>query len=555
MEAFDVYCAYQAGLPLPTPPSATSDRGRTPEQQIEGGEGRGEGEGGEGKELVRENERLRALLKKDQVHLSELMSYGLALSNKLLEERADHAREVAALKEKHQAELKEAYRRMPAQVVTKRAGEGLPPSTSPEKRVCLSGGASREDVDEGDAPSIKSLDEVAPGLRPEIESWVETWRNDAIGTKTLKGKTLDAALPSVNCVAQRSKGGKSDQFCLDGKPVIHISCVKCTGLHRMCCRRDPSFREQNLPYDFVLSPLAPELRGNTQPCDRGHYVFEQELSTAMRKKYGKDAVTGAPSPSDGAGNDGPRRPRHEPILKYNHHSTAIMSYVPAFERRYKSIGNVISTLTDHASRDTVIEEAKARLSKAGKATTAKAAAIAKEVDILNTALAHAAEKGRAEDVSHLSEELNGWLKHQLDVGERTALAALRRENAAQGEVAEQELSQLRDKGREKDTRIRELEAATTSHQDAAHQLRDKIQTQAVTLEEKEQTIQSLRAQLEQQTQASVTAVTEVKSQSEQTRNELMAQLKASKDRVSDLERSLDTERARADDFETQKETN
>ncbi|KAI7229003.1 hypothetical protein KC330_g7640 [Hortaea werneckii] len=323
MEAFDVYCAYQAGLPLPTPPSATSDRGRTPEQQIEGGEGRGEGEGGEGKELVRENERLRALLKKDRVHLSELMSYGLALSNNLLEERADHAREVAALKEKHQAELKEAYRRMPAQVVPKRAGEGLPPSTSPEKRVCLSGGASREDVrdrghtevdtapttarfsvwvDEGDAPSIKSLEEVAPGLRPEIESWVETWRSNA--AQQFKDKSLDDVLPSKNRVAQRSRSARGDQFLVDGKPVIHISCVKCTGNHRMCCRRDPSFRQLDLPYDFVLSPLAPELRGNTQPCDRGHYVFEQELSTAMRKKYGKAAAIGAPSPSDGAGNDG-----------------------------------------------------------------------------------------------------------------------------------------------------------------------------------------------------------------------------------------------------------
>lgn len=78
------------------------------------------------------------------------------------------------------------------------------------------------------------------------------------------------------------------------------------------------------------------------------------------------------------------------------------------------------------------------------------------MDILNTALAHVAKKGRVEDVSHLTEELNGWLKHQVDVGERTALAALRQENAAQGEVAEQELLQFRDKGREKDTRIREV---------------------------------------------------------------------------------------------------
>ncbi|KAI7156257.1 hypothetical protein KC349_g6391 [Hortaea werneckii] len=118
-----------------------------------------------------------------------------------------------------------------------------------------------------------------------------------------------------------------------------------------------------------------------------------------------------------------------------------MSHVPAFERRYKSmerryksIGNVINTLTDHASRDTVIEEGKSRLSKVGKATTAEAAVIAKEVDILNTASAHVAKKGRVEDVSHLTEELNGWLKHQVDVGERTALAALRQENAAQGEA-------------------------------------------------------------------------------------------------------------------------
>ncbi|RMX88692.1 hypothetical protein D0869_01439 [Hortaea werneckii] len=321
MEAFDVYCAYQTGLPLPTPPSTASDRGHTPEEQVEGDDGREEGEGGEGggegedgegvgeercgacahpfiAELGRENERLRAQVKKDQANLSNLKSYGLALSNKLLEERADHARQLLALKEKHQAELKEAYCRTPAQAVPQRAGEGLSPSTSPEKRVCLSGGASQEEdrgrghtevdtapttarfgvwVDEGDAPTIKCLDEVAPALRPEVESWVETWRSNAIGTKTLKGKTLDGALPSVNCVAQRSKGGKSDQFCLDGEPVIHISCVKCTGVHRMCCRRDPSFREQNLPYDFVLSPLARELRGDTRPCDRGHYVFEQEL--------------------------------------------------------------------------------------------------------------------------------------------------------------------------------------------------------------------------------------------------------------------------------------
>lgn len=346
MDPFDLYCAHQAGLPLPTPPPASSDRGHTPEEQIEeerneGEEGEGEEGGGSGKggrqgkcgacahpfieDLGRENERLRALLKKDQVYLEQLFGYGLELSNKLLEERANHAREVAALKEAHLAEMKEAYCRMPAQAVPKRAGEGMSPPTSPEKRVCLSDGASQEEVrdrghtgsdttpptarlgvwvDEGGAPTIKSLDEVAPGLRLEVESWVATWRSNANGTKTLKGKTLDEALPSVNCVAQRSKGGKSDQFCLDGKPVIHISCVKCTGLHRMCCRRDPSFLEQNLPYDFVLSPLARELRGDTRPCDRGHYVFEQELSAAMRKKYGKDAAAGAASASDGAGNDG-----------------------------------------------------------------------------------------------------------------------------------------------------------------------------------------------------------------------------------------------------------
>ncbi|RMX88693.1 hypothetical protein D0869_01438 [Hortaea werneckii] len=214
---------------------------------------------------------------------------------------------------------------------------------------------------------------------------------------------------------------------------------------------------------------------------------------------------------------------------------AIMSYVPAFERRYKSIGNVISAITDHASRDTVIEEGKLRLSK--------------EVDVLNTALAHAAEKGRVEDVSHLTEELNGWLKHQVDVGERTALAALRQENAAQGEVAEQELSRLRDKGREKDTRIRELEASTTSHQDAAQQLRDKTQTQAVTLEKKEETIQSLQVQLEQQTQASVTEVTQLKSQSEQSRNDLLAQLEASENQATDLKRKWDAERRRTDDLQ------
>ncbi|KAI7376763.1 hypothetical protein KC336_g19704 [Hortaea werneckii] len=216
---------------------------------------------------------------------------------------------------------------MPAQVIPKRAGEGLSPPTSPEKRVCLSAGESQEElrdrghtgsdttpgtaklgvwVDDGGAPSIKSLDEVAPGLRPEVESWVETWRSNALATKTLKGKSLEEALPSKNCVAQRSKGAKSDEFCVDGKPVIYISCANCTSHHRMCCRRDHSFRQQNLPYDFVLSPLARELRGNTRPCDRGHYVFERELTTAMRKSYGKAAATGAPSPSEAAGNDGVR---------------------------------------------------------------------------------------------------------------------------------------------------------------------------------------------------------------------------------------------------------
>ncbi|KAI7268117.1 hypothetical protein KC345_g7718 [Hortaea werneckii] len=222
-----------------------------------------------------------------------------------------------------------------------------------------------------------------------------------------------------------------------------------------------------------------------------------------------------------------------------------MSYVPAFERRYKSIGKAISTLTDHASRDTVIGEGKSRLSKFGNATTADAAAIAKEVAILNTALAHAAEEGRVEDVSHLTEELNGWLEYQVDVGERTTLATLRQENAAQGEVAEQ----LRDKEREKDTRIRELEAATTSHQDVAQQLRDKTQTQGMTLQEKEKTIQSLQAQLEQQKQASVTEVTQLKSQSEQSCNDLLAQLEASENQATDLRRKWDAERRRANDLQ------
>ncbi|GAB1730435.1 hypothetical protein NU195Hw_g2031t1 [Hortaea werneckii] len=353
MDAFDVYCAHQQGLPLPAPPLATSDPGHTPEQQIGGGEGRGgeeEGEegGGDGEKcgacthpfierLGKENERLRAHIKKDQAYIEQLIGFGLELSNKLLEERAeraqhqaDHAREVAALKqlqvaqkEAHLAELKTASRRTPALGAPKRAGEGLSLPTPPEKRVCVSGGGSQEEVrgrghtgsdttpttarlgvwvDEGDAPTIKSLDEVAPGLRPEVESWVETWRTNA--TKQFKDKSLDDVLPSKNCVAQRSKSAGSDQFLVDGKPVIYISCVKCTGHHRMCCRRDPSFPQQNLPYDFVLSPLAPELRGDTRPCDRGHYVFEQDLSTAMRKKYGKAAATRAPSPSFGAGNDG-----------------------------------------------------------------------------------------------------------------------------------------------------------------------------------------------------------------------------------------------------------
>ncbi|KAI7268130.1 hypothetical protein KC345_g7719 [Hortaea werneckii] len=374
MEAFDVFCAHQQGLPLPIPPRATSDRGHTPEQQSGGEAGRGEGEehggeegeggkDGEGAEqencgacthplierLGKENVRLRKQMNKDSAYIEQLVGFGLEFTNKLLEERAaraqeradharevaalkeahlderaEHAQEVAALKEAHLAEMKEAYCRMPAQVVPKRAGEGMSPPTSPEKRVCLSEDASQQEVrdrghtgsdttpptarlgvwfDDGDAPpTIKSLDEIAPELRPEVESWVETWRSNA--TTQFKDKSLDDVLPSKNCVAQRSRSARSDQFLVDGKPVIYISCVKCTGHHRMCCRRDPSFPQQNLPYDFVLSPLAPELRGNTRPCDRGHYVFEQDLSTAMRKKYGKAAATGGPSPSESSGNVG-----------------------------------------------------------------------------------------------------------------------------------------------------------------------------------------------------------------------------------------------------------
>ncbi|KAI6839555.1 hypothetical protein KC340_g6160 [Hortaea werneckii] len=341
MDPFDAYCAHQAGLPLPTAPSASSDRGHPIQQQMGGEDGReegGEGDGkGDGQEkcgacthpfiegLGKENERLRKQMKKDQAYLAQLVGYGLELTNKLLEERADHAREVAALKEAHLDEMKEAYCRMPAQVIPKRAGEGLSPPTSPEKRVCLSEDASQQEVrdrghtgsdttpptarlgvwvDDGDAPTIKSLDEVAPELRPDVESWVERWRSNALATKTLKGKTLDGSLPSKNCVAQRSKGASSEEFYVDGKPVIYISCANCTGHHRMCCRRDPSFREQNLPYDFVLSPLAPELRGNTQPCDRGHYVFDQVFPAAMKRKYGKAAAISVPSPSDGVGNNG-----------------------------------------------------------------------------------------------------------------------------------------------------------------------------------------------------------------------------------------------------------
>ncbi|KAI7229007.1 hypothetical protein KC330_g7639 [Hortaea werneckii] len=232
-----------------------------------------------------------------------------------------------------------------------------------------------------------------------------------------------------------------------------------------------------------------------------------------------------------------------------------MSYVPAFERRYKSIGNVLGAITDYASHNTPIEEGKSHLSKAGNATTGNAAAIANEVSVLNMALAHASEKSRAEDVSHLAEELNGWMKHQVGIGERTALAALRQENVGQAKVVEQELLQLREKVLKKDERIRELEAGVTSQEDTTLQLCNDNRAQKVTLEKNGKTIQSLQAQLEQQKQASVTEVTKLKSQFEQTRNELMAQLKASKDRASDLERSLDTERARADDFETQKETN
>lgn len=93
-------------------------------------------------------------------------------------------------------------------------------------------------------------------------------------------------------IDRKAPAAKAFAFCLDGKPVIHISCVKCAGHHRMCCRQDSSFRELNLPYGFVLSPLAHELRS------------EQGLSTAMRKKYGKTADPDEFSPSDGAGNDG-----------------------------------------------------------------------------------------------------------------------------------------------------------------------------------------------------------------------------------------------------------
>lgn len=234
-----------------------------------------------------------------------------------------------------------------------------------------------------------------------------------------------------------------------------------------------------------------------------------------------------------------------------------MSYVPAFERRYKSIGNVLNAITDLASRDTVIDEDKSRLDKAGK-TTGKAAAIAKEVSVLNTALAHASEEGRAEDVYHLAEELNGWAKHQVDVGHRTALTALRQENAGQAKVAEQELSQLRGKGLEKDKRIRELEAGATSQEDTTLRLRNENRDQKVALEENEKIIRSLEAQLEQQKQqnlASVTEVTEWKNKVGQTRSELQTQIQAMEDQAAGLKKSLDTERARADDFEIQKEIN
>ncbi|KAI7341302.1 hypothetical protein KC315_g185 [Hortaea werneckii] len=242
MEAFDVYWAHQASLPLPTPPLASSNRNQTLERQIEGDEGREEGEGGgEGEEgedgegdgqekcgacthpfieeLGRENEHLRAHLKKDQLYLKQLIFYGLELSNKLLEERANHAREVAALKEAHLAEIKEAYCRMPAQAVPKRAGEGMSPPTSPEKRACLSDVASQHAIrarnhTEIDTAPTTSLDGVAPELLPEVEASVETSRKNSSTTKTLKGKSLDEALPSKNCVTQRSKGASSNGICL-----------------------------------------------------------------------------------------------------------------------------------------------------------------------------------------------------------------------------------------------------------------------------------------------------------------------------------------------------
>ncbi|KAI7156256.1 hypothetical protein KC349_g6392 [Hortaea werneckii] len=200
--------------------------------------------------------RSAAHLKKEQVYLEQLIGYGLELSNKLLEERANHAREVAALKEEqltlkeaHLAQMKEAYC---------------------QKRACLSDDASQHATrarnhkeidtapttvrlgvwdDKADTSTTKSLDGVAPELRPEAEASVETWRKNSTTTKTLKGKSLDEALPSKNCVTQRSKGASSNGFCL-------------------------------LPRR------------------------EQELSTAMRKKYGKAAAPDEFSPSDGAGNDG-----------------------------------------------------------------------------------------------------------------------------------------------------------------------------------------------------------------------------------------------------------
>ncbi|KAI7083669.1 hypothetical protein KC356_g7396 [Hortaea werneckii] len=181
-----------------------------------------------------------------------------------------------------------------------------------------------------------------------------------------------------------------------------------------------------------------------------------------------------------------------------------MSYVPAFERRYKSIGNVIGALTDHASRDTVIEEGNSRLSKVGKATTADAATIAKDVGVLNRALAHAAEKGRVEDVAHLTEELDGWVKHLVDIGERTALAALRQENAGQSKEFE-----------------------------------DLQRTVAQREKDKDETIRSLQAELEQQKQASVTEVTEWKNKLDETRSGLQAQLEAKEAQAAGLKESLD----------------